>query len=211
MVCRPNPLSIAACTLAGVLSAAPAEADPPSAEAEAAKALEAWKHPVDSSTRIFGSFEIGRGFRFNNPYRLASQLGSDAESVSVTATYADLGIGLAFGPPNGLQHGAAVHASFALAGVGQVSLTPTYLLAYRGSSPFLAYGRVGPSFLLTPDATIGAEVAGGFAWFITGKIAIATEVVFDLYYGAGTYDVGIATYPILSGQLGLLVDHEFLP
>jgi hypothetical protein len=57
---------------------------------------------------------------------------------------------------------------------------------------------------------VGGEVAGGFAWFLTGKVAIAAEVVFDIYYGAGTYDVGIATYPILSGQLGLLIDHEFL-
>ena len=90
-------------------------------------------------------------------------------------------------------------------------LTPTYLLAYRGPRAFLAYGRVGPSFILTPDPTVGGELAGGFAWFITGKIAIAGELVFDVYYGAGTYDVGVATYPILSGQLGLLVEHELLP
>ncbi len=33
----------------------------------------------------------------------------------------------------------------------------------------------------------------------------------DLYYGAGTPTKGISTYPILSGQLGLLVDYEILP
>lgn len=186
----------------------PAEAATPDAATEQLRALH---RPVDSTARIFGSFEIGRGLRFNNPYRLSTQLAEDARSVSLTASYADLGLGVAFGAPDGLQHGGALHLSFALAGVGQATLTPSYLLAYRGPRPFLAYGRLGPSFVLTPDPTIGGEVAGGFAWFLTGKIAVAGELVFDLYYGAGTRDVGIATYPILSGQLGLLVEHEFLP
>ena len=213
MVCAPNPPLLTACALVVLLAAVPAAADPPDEPVSAdatPDALKPFVHSVDASVRIFGSLEVGRGLRFNNPYRLSTQLGDDAQSVSLTASYMDFGLGVAFGPPNGLQHGGALHASVALAGVRQVSLTPSYLLAYRGPSPFLAYGRVGPSFLLTPDATIGAEVAGGFAWFITGKVAIATELVFDLYYGAGTYDVGIATYPILSGQLGLLVDHELL-
>ena len=200
--------SVVAVALVGLLGARVARAEPP---VDATEQLRALRRPVDSEVRILGSFEIGRGVRFNNPYRLATQLGEDARSVSLTATYADLGLGLAFGPPDGLQHGAAVHASFALAGVAQAVLTPSYLVAYRGPRAFMVYGRLGPSFVLTPDPTIGGEVAGGFAWFLTGKIAIAGELVFDLYYGAGTYEVGIATYPILSGQLGLLIDHEILP
>lgn len=183
---------------------------PPAQPVDPAERLRALSYRVETTTRIFGSIEFGRGLRFNNPYRLATQLGQTAQSLSATASYVDLGLGVAFGAPDGLQHGGAVHASFALAGVGQAVLTPTYLLAYRGPRPFLAYGRLGPSFVLTPNATVGGEIAGGFAWFLTGKIAIAGELVFDVYYGAGTYDVGIATYPILSGQLGLLVEHEFL-
>jgi hypothetical protein len=70
---------------------------------------------------------------------------------------------------------------------------------------------VGPSFILTPDPTVGGELAGGFALFVTAKVAIAAELVFDVYYGAGTHDVGIAAYPILSAQIGLLFDHEILP
>jgi hypothetical protein len=216
-----------ACALAGLLTAAPAFADPPPTAAPAAppaeakpapaappdpaEQLRALGHPVDTELRLFGSFELGRGFRFNNPFRLSTQLGQSAQSVSVTASYADLGLGLVFGAPDGLQHGGALHASFALAGVSQATITPSYVLAYRGSHPFMAYGRLGPSIIVSPDPSLGGEVAGGFAWFLTGKLAIAAEVVFDVYYGAGTYDVGIATYPILSGQLGLLFDHEFLP
>jgi hypothetical protein len=104
-----------------------------------------------------------------------------------------------------------VHASFALAGLSQSVLGVFYQASYQGPRPFLAYGRIGPSIVLSPDPTLGVEIAGGFAYFLTGKIALAGELVFDLYYGAGTHDVAVATYPILSGQLGLLVEHEILP
>jgi hypothetical protein len=161
--------------------------------------------------RFVGTFELGKGVRFNNPYRLATQLGATAESASLTATYLDLGGGIAFGPPDGLEHGVALHLSFALAGVAQTVLTPTYFAAYRGPRRFLAYGRLGPSVVLTPDPTIGAELAAGFGWFFTARLAFAAEVVGDLYYGAGTPLKGVSTYPILSGQLGLLVDYEILP
>jgi hypothetical protein len=199
-------------------SACPALADEPApapvpvpapAEPDATSRWDALSRPVDLGIHLVGSLEFGRGFRFNNPYRLATELGSTAQSVSLTATYADLGLAVVVGPPDGLQHGVAVHASFALVGISQAVLTPTYMLAYRGSRPWMAYGRIGPSFVVTPDPTIGAEVAGGFAWFFTGRVAIAGELVFDVYYGAGTPDVAVATYPILSGQLGLLVDQEF--
>jgi hypothetical protein len=228
---------IPACALAAFLAVAPAYADeaappkpaapltmgpqaapspaPPAATLPAPAEVETELRPlarrVEGDVRLFGSLEFGRGFRFNNPFRLATQLGQTAQSVSLTAPYADLGIAAVYGPPDGLQHGGSLHVSFAMAGVAQAVLTPAYTLAYRGPRPFLAYGRVGPSFILTPDPSLGGEVAAGFAWFLTGKLALAGEMVFDLYYGAGTYQVGIATYPILSGQLGFLVEHELLP
>jgi hypothetical protein len=186
-------------------SAAPA---PPAPAEDLAQRWAALSRPVELGVRLVGSLEFGRGFRFDNPYRLATELGSDAQSVSLTASYADLALAVLVGPPDGFEHGVAVHASFALAGISQIVLTPAYMLGYRASHPWLAYGRLGPSFVLTPDPTVGGEVAAGFAWFFTGRIAIAAELVFDVYYGAGTRDVAVATYPILSGQLGLLVDQE---
>jgi len=190
---------------------APAVAHAEDPAPDAAAELRALERTPDFEWRLLGSLELGGGLRFNNPYRLATQLGQTARSVSLTASYADLGAGVTFGPPDGLQHGVAVHASFAMVGIPQAVITPTYLLAYRGPRAFMGYGRLGPSFILTPDPTVGGEAAGGFAWFLTGKIAIAGELVFDLYYGAGTNQVAVATYPILSGQLGLLFDQEFLP
>jgi hypothetical protein len=189
----------------------PAPPAPPAPPSDLTLELRALGRSIDTDLHVLGSLEFGRGFRFNNPYRLATQLGASAESVSLTASYADLGAGVTFGPADGVQFGGAVHASLAMQGVPQAVITPGFLVAYRGPRAFMVYGRVAPSFVLTPQATFGAEVAGGFAWFLTSKIAIAGEAVFDVYYGAGTYQVAIATYPIVSGQLGLLFDQEILP
>ncbi len=204
-----------------VAGASPCSADDPPAAAavvapgtpaaEGTPTLRELSGPPSGYAHLVGSLEIGKGLRFNNPYRLATQLGATAESTSLTSTYLDLGAGLAFGPPNGLEHGVALHLSFALAGVSQAVLTPTYFAAYRGPRRFLAYGRLGPSIVLTPDPTIGGELGVGFAWFFTARLAFAGELVGDVYYGAGTPTQGISTYPIFSGQLGLLVDYEILP
>jgi hypothetical protein len=193
-------------------SAAPAAtATPPVVEGEGGATLRELSAPPTGYAHLFGTLELGKGLRFNNPYRLATQLGATAESVSLTSTYLDLGGAVAFGPPNGLEHGVALHLSFALAGVAQAVLTPTYFAAYRGPRRFVAYGRLGPSVVLTPDPTIGGELAAGFGYFFTARLAVAGELVGDVFYGAGTPVKGITTYPILSGQLGLLVDYEILP
>jgi hypothetical protein len=199
--------------LALVAAALPCRAEEPPAAAapEGPLTLRELSAPPSGYAHLVGSLELGKGLRFNNPYRLATQLGATAESTSLTSTYLDLGAGLAFGPPNGLEHGVALHLSFALAGVAQAVLTPTYFAAYRGPRRFLAYGRLGPSIVLTPDPTIGGELGVGFAWFFTARLAFAGELVGDVYYGAGTPTQGISTYPIFSGQLGLLVDYEILP
>jgi len=203
----PSPL---AGTLAALIAlAAPARAEQP--PAQDTSALRELSRPPGRDMRFFGSLAFGRGIRFNNPYRLATELGASAESLSATAPYLDLGTAVAFGAPDGIQHGGALHLSIALAGVSQQVLTPSYLLAYRGPRRFLAYGRLGPSFVLTPDPTFGGELAGGFAWFLTSRIGVSGEAIFDIFYGAGTPRKGITTYPILSGQLGLLVDYEVLP
>ena len=188
-------------------AAAAAEASP-STNAEALRAIE---RPSTRYAHFLGSLEGGTGLRFNNPYRLATQLGASARSVSLTSSYLDLGFAAAFGKADGVQHGAALHLSFALTGVGQQVLTPSYFIGYGPRHRFLVYGRLGPSFVLAPDPTGGAELAGGFAWFLAARVALAGELVGDVYYGAGTLDKGVTTYPILSGQLGLLVDYELLP
>lgn len=160
--------------------------------------------------QIFATALFGDGLRFNNPYRLATPLGSDAESVSRTASYVDFGLGVTFENPLGVQHGATLRTSFALEGVRQAVLTPSYL-AWRRVRAFAVHGRFGVPFVLSPEATWGLEVAGGGSWFFLGGFGLTGEVVGDFFYGAGTRDVRAASYPVLSAQIGLIATYEVLP
>ncbi|MDB4945258.1 MAG: hypothetical protein JWP97_4792 [Labilithrix sp.] len=160
--------------------------------------------------QLFVTSFLGDGLRFNNPYRLATPLGADAESVSRTAAYVDVGIAATFGHPLGVQHGAALRTSGALAGVGQVVLTPSYL-AWRRWRSLAVYGRAGTPVVVTPDLTWGLEAGLGATWFFLGGLGVAAEVVGDVFYGAGTAEKATTTYPVLSGQLGFVLAYEVLP
>ena len=170
------------------------------------------QRPRGDAYNVLATVFFGEGFRFNNPYRLRTQLGLSAENVSVTAPYVDLGIAMTFGRTFGLQHGAGVNLSVALGGISQAVLVPSYTALYRGDSArLLGFGRVGPAIVLSPDANVGLEIGVGGAAFITSKLAVSAEIVGDLLYGAATRETGFPAYPILSLQLGLMFDHEVLP
>jgi hypothetical protein len=187
-----------------------AEAPPPTSDPVAD--LAALKRPPPATFHVMASVFFGDGFRFNNPYRLRTQLGESAKTVSVTAPYVDLGVALAIGSAFGIQHGAALNLSVGLAGVAQSALAPSYIGVYRGDSArWMGFGRIGPAILLSPDANVGLEIGAGGAAFVTAKLAVTAEVVGDLFYGAATRETGFPAYPILSLQLGLLFDHEVLP
>ena len=46
---------------------------------------------------------MGKGLRYNNPYRLQRVLGDAASSLSLSATYLDLHVGRTFGSPHGFE------------------------------------------------------------------------------------------------------------
>jgi len=161
-------------------------------------------------TQLFATAMAGTGLRFNNPYRLATPLGDDAESVSRTNAYVDLGIAMTFGAPLGLQHGAAFRTSAAIEGVGQVVMVPSYF-AWRRWRSWAAYARAGVPIVVTPSATWGLEAGIGAAWFFLGGIGLDAELIGDVIYGQGTRDVRTATYPIVSAQLGFVFAYEVLP
>lgn len=184
------------------------------ARSETLTVEEAWERFSEPKTgyfRMVGTLAFGRGLRFNNPYRLESQLGSEPESISLTAMYIDLGAAVAFGKPNGIQHGGALHLSASLSGVSQQVLIPSYFAAYRGPHRVMGYARLGPAFVLSPDPGAGFELSAASGFFVTAKIAVYAELIGNVFYGAGTTEVRYGVYPILSGQLGILIDHEVLP
>ena len=161
--------------------------------------------------RVLGTLSFGRGFRFNNPFRLATQLESSGESVSLAAPYLDGGLGLTFGNPYGIQHGGSLRISASLDGVRQQAIGIGYLGVYRGDAPLMGLARLGVSVLTAPDPNVGGELAVGLAWFFTGALGVHAELVGGLYYGAGTYETVYSVIPLISGQAGLIVDYEVLP
>ncbi len=162
-------------------------------------------------TQLFATLSFGKGLRFNNPYRLATELGSDASSLSVTAAYVDFGANATFGAPRGLQHGVAVHAGVSMEGVRQAYLSGSYELAFRRYASWMVHARLGPSILLSPDVNVGGEIASGFSGFVTGGLGFTSELSFDLFYGAATLDRKYTTIPVLSLQIGVIADLELLP
>lgn len=161
--------------------------------------------------RLFATTMGGAALRWNNPYRLEHRLGATAESLSTTAPYGELAVGATLGGPDRWQHGAQLAFAAALSGVPQSMLTPSYVLLLRGPRRIWLRGRAGLPVVLSPDPNVGGELAAGVAWFFTGGVGLAADVVADGFYGAGTREVKAAFYPTLGAQAGLVVDLELLP
>jgi hypothetical protein len=160
--------------------------------------------------RGWAAMAVGTGLRFNNPYRLSRPLGDDAESLSMTAPYGTLGVGTWLGSPDGLQHGPILRYDRSLSGVTQHVLTPSYGIFHRGAW-LGGWARFGVPILLSPDPNVGGEVAFGGAFYVRAGIAVTTEVIGDLFWGAATPENKRPIYPVLSGQLGLMLEWEQLP
>ena len=158
----------------------------------------------------FATASIGEALRFNNPYRLPTPLGKSPESVSLAAPYGDLGIGATFGAPSGLQHGALVHWSFALAGIPQAVVTPSYVAMLRNGAS-MPYARAGLPFVLGPDPNVGGELALGGIYLFSGAVGRTGELGASAFYGAATRDVSATFVPLLFAQLGVAIDLEVLP
>jgi hypothetical protein len=158
-----------------------------------------------------GGMYLGRGLRFNNPYRLRRVLGDDSRSLSLSATYLDLHVGRTFSAPDSLEQGLALHLSIATDGIRQEVLTPSYLLVKRFTPRVLGYGRAGFPIVLEPDASVGLEAGLGSAYFLTANLGIGAELDFSLFYGAATIDRAVTIIPVTSLALGVFFDWEHLP
>jgi hypothetical protein len=166
---------------------------------------------ADGYQHWLGGVFVGKGLRFNNPYRLQRVLGDDAESLSLSATYVDVHLGRTFSAPDGLEHGLALHLSVATDGIRQEVLTPSYLLVKRVSPRWLAYGRAGLPIVLEPDANVGLEAGLGAAYFFTANLGVGAELGFSMFYGAATIDRAVTVIPMSSLAVGMVFDWEHLP
>jgi hypothetical protein len=157
-----------------------------------------------------GSLSIGRGFRFNNPYRLATPLGDTAESVSLAATYLDLGLALLLGPRD-FRQGASLSGAVALEGIGQFVLTPSYLAQIGVGEAIGLRGRAGIPIVVAPDTTLGLEAGVGSSLDLAYGVGALLELVGSVYFGAATDTTSVTTIPMLSLQVGLFFEHQVSP
>lgn len=192
--------------LAGVLSVAPLcaaegnelDLSPGIAQTKAAE--------TGTYVHTFGELSLGKGIHTNNPYRLGT-----TDAVGFTATYLDLALGFALGPPDGLQHGGQVSLLFATDGVPQEVLGFSYVALLPLGEHALLRGRAGLPIVLAPDSTVGLEVGAGGAWLFTGGLGATAELVGSMFYGAATQDRKTTTIPVFALQIGVWFDHEVLP
>lgn len=178
-------------------------------EPRSADSLESREAP--SSLRGIAALSIGRGLRFNNPYRLATPLGDTPESVSLSATYLDLMLGALWAETLGFQHGVGLSGVVAINGIGQFGLTPSYLLQVGVLPAVELRGRLGVSIVVAPDTTLGLEAAFGSLLAVAYGLGVTGELVGNLFFGAATEERNVTTIPMLSLQVGLFFDHEFAP
>jgi hypothetical protein len=167
--------------------------------------------PLGPQAHLLGAAALGRGVRLNNPYRLATPLGDSAESLSLSATYLDLWVGAALGPPAGISHGGALHLAAAIDGIPQQVLTPSYLALQRFSGGWLGFGRAGLPIVLGPDPNLGFELAAGGTWLVSAGLGVTAELVGSIFYGAATHEESVTVIPIIALQLGVMIDYEVLP
>lgn len=169
--------------------------------------------PLEKSTyvHLLGAAQFGRGLRLNNPFRLNKQLGSDGESLSLSAPYFDLSGAALLGNPDGLQHGLALRASFALRGIAQQVITPGYMGLYRIDGRWMVFGRAGIPIVTQPNPGAGLEVGLGGALMFASGIGVTAELLYDLFWGAATLETTRTIIPVVAGQAGIIVDFEVLP
>ena len=115
-----------------------------------------------------------------------------------------------FGAPGGLEHGAALRITFAAEGVPQSVVAPSYLAWWRARPGVALYGRLAVPLVVTPSVTWGLEAGAGTVWFARAGLGLSFEVVGDVFYGAATQEVRAAAYPVVSGQLGVVIAYEVL-
>jgi hypothetical protein len=160
---------------------------------------------------LFGGVALGRSVRFNNPYRLSTQLGDTGESLSLGASYLDLAFGVSSARYGAFEHGGILHLSVALQGIPQEVLSFSYLVQRRLLPELLVHGRAGIPVVLEPDLNAGLELGAGATWLVRAGLGLNAELVGSLFYGAATIEESVSTIPLLSLQVGVAFDYEVLP
>jgi hypothetical protein len=195
-----------------VLVCRPAIAEVPAgALAEVASERSRTGSEVQDIIHVWGALATGQGLRLNNPYRLQTQLGTTAESLSLTAPYAEACTGVLLGNPYGFQQGPALNFSVALVGVPQQVLAPGYMLLSRVSRRWGLWVRAALPVIIQPDVNLGLDLALGGGFRVLAGFGLFGEVVASVFEGAATDQRQATLIPVVSLQAGLSTHYEVLP
>jgi hypothetical protein len=154
---------------------------------------------------------LGKGVRFNNPFRLQTQLGSTAESLSLSAAYLDLRAMAQTGNPFGWHYGVAVSASLAVEGISQQVITGSFATGRPLSDYFWLNGSLGCPLILGPDLNAGLELGVEASYWPRAGWGMYLGGVWDQFWGAATDESEAVSIPIVALQAGISVRYEVLP
>ena len=135
------------------------------------------QHPASSAATRTCTASVGlasaRGLRFNNPYRLRTVLGDDAESLSRAATYLDLALRRGARRPARIaaRRRAALSRSRPTASRRRCSARLTRRCGRFGAR-WLVLARAGVPVVLEPDLNAGFELAAGGAFLLGAAVGI---------------------------------------
>lgn len=194
-------------------------AEPPAPAADAARdgLPVADEQPDEGSCQslcyvhTFVDVGAGKALRFNNPFRLQTQLGDSPESLSATATTLDLKLGAVVGDPFSWHHGLSVSIAIAVEGVPQQVITPAYQFAVPLGTYVWWRGHLGPAIVTQPSGNVGLEAGTQLLGMIRAGIAPYLGLVYAQYWGAATDRTQATVIPLLGAQLGVSVMYEVLP
>jgi hypothetical protein len=154
---------------------------------------------------------VGKGLRLNNPFRLRTQLGSTAQSLSASASYLDLRVSSLLGDPFGWHHGLSLGVNLALEGIAQQVVTAAWVSAYPVSPRLWLQGYVGAPVVVEPEPNVGVEVALQAKYWALAGLGPYVALVLDQFWGAATDQTEAAWIPIVAVQAGVSVRYEVVP
>lgn len=143
----------------------------------------------------------------------------DLSQERFTPGFVDLFGAFVFGSTSTWRHGVGLGLSTNISGDGaaqgvdgfdQLVVAPTYAGYFRFGMDLVVMAKFGvPLGLVLNEIggfVPGAELTGGLAYFLTSGLAAYGEVGASAWLGTGS-----RIHPIVTAELGLLIDYEVLP
>lgn len=114
------------------------------------------------------------------------------------------------------RHGFGLGASFNLVSDGgilegvdafqQFVFTPSYLAYLRFSDDFVAHGKFGVPWVISPETSLGLQLDLGITGLLTSSLGAYVEFGLAAFLGAED-----TIHPTLSAEVGISIDYEVLP